>query len=104
MQMRRFLAVGVVVALCGVVTAAAASAKPGRRPPPTTTTTRPSTTSTTTTTTTIPPTTTTNPGGSGGPTIGSCPVFPANNAWNTDISAAPLAANSAGYISNILAN
>jgi hypothetical protein len=31
-------------------------------------------------------------------------VFPAGNAWNTDISSAPLRTNSAGYISNILAN
>jgi hypothetical protein len=101
MRMRRFLVVGLVAALCTVATAAGASSKGGRKPPPTTTTTRPSTT---TTTTTVPPTTTTTPGGSGGPTVGGCAVFPANNAWNTDISAAPLSTNSAGYISNILAN
>jgi hypothetical protein len=35
------------------------------------------------------------PGGSGGtpgssPTIGSCPIFPKDNAWNTDVSGAPV--------------
>ncbi|MEX0665301.1 MAG: hypothetical protein WD598_11110 [Acidimicrobiia bacterium] len=33
--------------------------------------------------------------------LGSCPVFPADNAWNTDISAAPLHPNSANYLSQI---
>src|SRR3954467_3681887 len=36
--------------------------------------------------------------------LGSCPVFPADNAWNTDIATAPVHANSANYIDNILAN
>ena len=31
-------------------------------------------------------------------------MFPADNAWNTDVSAAPVHANSANYIANILAN
>jgi hypothetical protein len=31
-------------------------------------------------------------------------VFPADNAWNTDVSNAPVHANSANYIDNILAN
>jgi hypothetical protein len=34
-------------------------------------------------------------------TIGGCPVFPANNIWNTDISHLPVAANSANYIASI---
>src|SRR4029077_14261960 len=81
--------------------------------PPTTTTTKPPTTTTTkppTTTTTKPPTTTTTSPSGGSATgdqngsIGSCPVFPADNAWNTDVSQAPVHANSANYIANILAN
>ena len=31
-----------------------------------------------------------------GPTIGGCPVFPADNPWNTDISGYPVHPNSAG--------
>ncbi|MCU0497896.1 MAG: hypothetical protein MUF87_11135 [Anaerolineae bacterium] len=38
------------------------------------------------------------------PTIGGCEVFPADNPWNTDISAAPVHPNSANYIANINAN
>jgi hypothetical protein len=30
--------------------------------------------------------------------VGSCPVFPLNNAWNTDISSAPVDAHSADYL------
>ncbi len=30
--------------------------------------------------------------------VGGCPVFPLNNAWNTDVSAAPVDANSANYL------
>jgi hypothetical protein len=33
--------------------------------------------------------------------IGGCPLFPANNIWNTDISALPVAANSANVIASI---
>ncbi|OAI39267.1 hypothetical protein AYO38_08025 [bacterium SCGC AG-212-C10] len=33
--------------------------------------------------------------------IGGCPVFPANNAWNQDVSALPVHTNSANYIANI---
>src|SRR4029078_6572878 len=67
--------------------------------PPTTTTTRPS-----------PTTTTTAAAGGGSATgdqngsLGSCPVVPADNAWNTNVSNAPVHANSANYINNILAN
>jgi hypothetical protein len=40
-------------------------------------------------------------GTSGGPTIAGCPVFPADNAWNTDISNAPVDPNSANYINSM---
>jgi len=36
-----------------------------------------------------------------GPTIGGCPVFPANNAWNQDISTLPVLARSTQMISTI---
>jgi hypothetical protein len=35
------------------------------------------------------------------PTIGSCPVLPADNIWNTPVDTLPLAANSASYITTI---
>ena len=38
------------------------------------------------------------------PLIESCQVFPADNPWNTDISAAPIHPNSAKYIANINAH
>ncbi|HEX6658237.1 MAG TPA: hypothetical protein VF065_09160 [Ilumatobacter sp.] len=38
------------------------------------------------------------------PIIGGCPVFPADNAWNQDISQAPLHPNSAAIISSIQSN
>ena len=43
-------------------------------------------------------------GGTQNGSLGSCPVFPANNAWNTDISTAPLHPNSSNYINQILAD
>jgi hypothetical protein len=36
--------------------------------------------------------------------LGSCPVFPADNAWNTDVSGAPLHPNSASFITQINAD
>ena len=36
--------------------------------------------------------------------LGSCPVFPADNAWNTDVSTAPVHPNSAAYLAQILAD
>jgi len=54
-----------------------------------------------------PPTPTpTPPAGTGDQngSIGSCPVFPPDNAWNTDISTAPLHPNSGNYITQILAD
>jgi len=36
-----------------------------------------------------------------GPTIGGCPVFPADNAWNQDISKLPVHPNSAAFIKSI---
>ncbi|MBV8301275.1 MAG: hypothetical protein JOY68_05080 [Candidatus Dormibacteraeota bacterium] len=37
----------------------------------------------------------------GGPDIGGCQVFPADNPWNQDISSAPVDPNSATYIARI---
>jgi hypothetical protein len=36
--------------------------------------------------------------------LGSCPVFPADNAWNTDISTLPLRANSTAIVNQVLAD
>jgi hypothetical protein len=36
-----------------------------------------------------------------GPTIGGCAVFPSSNAWNQDISRAPVDPNSSAYIARI---
>ena len=36
-----------------------------------------------------------------GPSIGGCPVYPANNIWNTDVSTLPVAPNSANFIASI---
>jgi len=38
---------------------------------------------------------------SGGPMIGSCPVFPANNEWNRNIAADPVDPNSANYLASM---
>lgn len=51
-------------------------------------------------------TTTTVPGGGGTPagtppSIAGCTVFPADNPWNTDVSALPVHPNSATYIANM---
>jgi hypothetical protein len=35
------------------------------------------------------------------PTVGGCPIFPADNAWNTDISAYPVDPRSDAYIASI---
>lgn len=35
------------------------------------------------------------------PTVGNCPVFPADNAWNRDVSSLPVDANSDAYIAAI---
>jgi hypothetical protein len=51
--------------------------------------------------TVIPLAATPAPAPGGQPTIGGCPVFPADNPWNQDISAMPVDANSATYIANI---
>ena len=36
-----------------------------------------------------------------GPTVAGCPVFPADNAWNTDVSSAPLHPRSAQIVAKI---
>lgn len=40
-------------------------------------------------------------GSAAGPTLGGCPVFPADNAWNQDISNAPVDAHSGAYVARI---
>ncbi|HMJ10993.1 MAG TPA: hypothetical protein VK524_06275, partial [Polyangiaceae bacterium] len=40
-------------------------------------------------------------GGGGAPSLGSCPIFPANSPWNTDVSGYPLHANSNNFINSI---
>lgn len=40
----------------------------------------------------------------GSPTIGNCPVFPADNPWNTEVSAFPVDPNSDAYIASISAD
>ncbi|GMU79034.1 MAG: hypothetical protein AMXMBFR46_18270 [Acidimicrobiia bacterium] len=57
-----------------------------------------------------PPTGTVSPSGPSSPTgdqngpLGTCPVFPADNAWNTDVSGYPVHSASADYIAGILAS
>jgi hypothetical protein len=62
-------------------------------------------TSTSSTSTTRASTTTTTTAASGpwapNGSLGSCRVFPSDNAWNRDVSALPVDANSANYINSI---
>ena len=111
---KRF-ALGALVLLVAVAAACGEDATPepapapveeAKKPAPTTTTKPP-----TTTTTKAPTATTTTQPASGGSatgdqngSLGTCPVFPADNAWNTNIANAPVHANSANYIKNILDN
>src|SRR4051794_30505169 len=90
-----------------VVLAACLPATPAPSP---TTTTRAATTTTkaapTTTTTTRPATTTTTAPAGGGSwaqngSLGTCKVFPTDNAWNRDVSTLPVDANSANYLAAI---
>jgi hypothetical protein len=41
------------------------------------------------------------PAGGPGPTFAGCPVFPEDNAWNLDISAAPLDSRSSAWVASI---
>jgi hypothetical protein len=41
--------------------------------------------------------------GTSGPQLGGCPVFPADNAWNRDVSGDPVDPSSAAYIASISA-
>jgi hypothetical protein len=59
-------------------------------------------TPTRTPTRTATPASTNTPQPGGVPAIGGCSVFPANNAWNTDVSAYALHPNSQNYINSIL--
>ena len=42
--------------------------------------------------------------GSSGPSVGGCPVFPSDNAWNTEIADAPMRARSSQIIATIQSN
>jgi hypothetical protein len=50
---------------------------------------------------TAPPTPTATAAATGGPTIGGCPVFPADNIWNRRIDALPVDPNSQAYVNTI---
>lgn len=63
----------------------------------------PTLTPTPTATPTSTPTPTPTPGTGGGATFAGCPVFPADNPWNQDISTAPVHPNSQNYINRITA-
>ena len=81
-----------VVVLVAVALGAAACVPPKPPAPTTTTTTSPA----------GPP-----PGAGTGDqngSLGSCPVFPDDNAWNTDISTTAVHTNSTNYINQILAD
>ncbi len=43
-------------------------------------------------------------GGAGGPTVGGCPVFPADNAWNRPVDSLALHPQSAAIVNTIQAN
>src|SRR4051794_37167340 len=47
------------------------------------------------------PTTTAPKPAASGPTLAGCPVFPANNWWNTDVSSYPVRSDSASIIAEI---
>jgi hypothetical protein len=89
--MRRGLLLLVTVAIGAIVLVACLPPAPPP-PPPTSTTSS---------------TTTTRPSGSGtwaqNGTLGSCHVFPADNAWNRDVSTLPVDPNSTNYLAAIAA-
>jgi hypothetical protein len=41
------------------------------------------------------------PASPAGPTVGGCALFPADNAWNQDVSKLPVRSDSAAYVANI---
>jgi hypothetical protein len=95
-----------LVTLVGGATALAACLPATPAPSPTTTTKAATTTTRPAPTTTRPaPTTTTTPSGGGtwaqNGSLGTCTVFPADNAWNRDVSALPADTNSGNYVSAI---
>lgn len=81
-----------LVTVAGSALVLAACLPPAPPPPPTT-----STTSSTTTTTRPPAGGAWAQNGS----LGSCTVFPSDNAWNRDVSGLPTATNSANYLGAI---
>ena len=51
--------------------------------------------------TTAPTSSPTAPPVSGAPTVAGCRIFPADNPWNTDVSASAVDANSAAYLASM---
>lgn len=51
-----------------------------------------------------PPSTPTSGTGDQNGSLGSCPVFPADNAWNTDVSSLPVRSDSTAIIDQVLAD
>jgi hypothetical protein len=110
--MRRGLLIVMPIAAAALL---AACLPPSPPPPPTTTKpviSAPTTTSTTkpatTTTSTTAPATTTTTGPTSGAwaqngSLGSCRVYPADNAWNRDVSTLPVDPNSSNYLGAIAA-
>lgn len=97
---------GELVAKCGKVTTPTNTPAPATntpQPPAATATSTAIQPTATATRTTVPPTATpTAPTGNvSAPIIGGCQVFPQSNAWNTDISNAPLSPNSANYMAKM---
>ncbi|MEO8541852.1 MAG: hypothetical protein ABI577_19085 [bacterium] len=102
-----------IVATCGTAstpTNTPAPATPTNTTVPPTNTPKPATATATSTpkpataTPTSAATATPTAGGSvTAPLIGGCQVFPQNNPWNQDISAAPLSTNSANYMTKLAA-
>ncbi|MEO6397398.1 MAG: hypothetical protein ABIP13_02905 [Tepidiformaceae bacterium] len=81
---------------------AAPTSTPTRTPLPATATASPTRTATPASTATPAATPTATPVSGGfSPMLGGCPVFPANNAWNTAVSSYPVDSNSASYLSGI---
>lgn len=102
-----------IVATCGTAAMPTSTPKPATATntavPPTSTpkpatptnTAVPPTATATATRTSTPAATPTSTGSVSAPVLGGCQVFPQNNPWNQDISAAPVAANSSNYMAKM---
>jgi hypothetical protein len=47
------------------------------------------------------PTATATPGGGGGPSLGGCPLYPANNIWNARVDTLPINSHSSAWVNSI---